>query len=258
MGVGGVIAPFPEFPERLLTVLNGLVPDFTLVGSFARDYRVRNVAGLPEVAQSLDVDIAILVPSLAEYRERLKQLDGPNGLGIRFSVDGFEVDVIPYGPEVAPDGVVEIVEGVTLDVTGMAEAVETADLVQVGETQVKIPALSSMIGLKLVAWSYRRGTTLKDARDLGSLLRATYHGPDGDALWSDDAAGQRWDYDDMLVGPYRAGRQLAASWQPRSVSRLLEALDARGVATQIARLARSQAGLLAEQVGALRVGLESE
>ena len=66
-------------------------------------------------------------------------------------MDGFEVDVIPYGPEVAPDGVVEIVEGVTLDVTGMAEAVETADLVQVGVTQVKIPARPAASKLAVVA-----------------------------------------------------------------------------------------------------------
>ncbi len=256
-----MIAPFPEFPERLLTVLNGLIPEFTLIGSFARDYRVRNVAGLPEVAQSLDVDIAILVPSLTEYRERLRQLDGPNSLGIRFGVHGFEVDVIPYGPEIAPDGVVEIVEGVTLDVTGMAEAAEGADLVQVGETLVRIPTLSAMIGLKLVAWNYRGGASQKDARDLGPLLTATYHGPDGDALWSDEVAAERWDYDDMLVGPYRVGQQLAASWQPESVRRLVEMLDAKGVAalsTQIARLTRSQAMLVAEQVAALRTGLETE
>lgn len=96
---------FSALPAGLLQSLSRVVPEYTLVGAFARDYRVHTVAGLPLGARTLDVDISILVSSLADYRERLKQLDRPHGVGIRFVVDGVQVDVIPYGPEVAPGGI---------------------------------------------------------------------------------------------------------------------------------------------------------
>lgn len=60
---------FPDLPEGLLLTLGQLIPEFTLVGSFARDYWVHTIAGLPRGARTLDVDIAILVPSIDAYRK---------------------------------------------------------------------------------------------------------------------------------------------------------------------------------------------
>lgn len=249
---------FSALPAGLLQSLSQIIPEYTLVGAFARDYRVHNVAGLPLVARTLDVDISILVASLADYRERLKQLDGPHGVGIRFVVDGVQVDVIPYGPEVAPGGIVQTADGITLDVTGMAEAAEGADLVEAGGATVRIPALSSMIGLKIVAWNYRGASTQSDSWDLGPLLSATYHGPDGDALWSDGEAGDKWDYDNMLVGPYRAGKQLSGDWREESLHRLRYILGTKlpTLATQVAHHDRSSVDLVVGQLKALREGLD--
>ena len=105
-------------PERLLRTLSDAIGDFTPVGSFARDYLVHDVAGLPRGAQTLDVDIAILVASMTDYRARLRQLDGPRGSGLTFQVEGVAVDVIPYGTELATTGIIEPIPGVALDVTG--------------------------------------------------------------------------------------------------------------------------------------------
>ncbi len=135
--------PFTDLPEALLCELRRVVPEFTLVGSFARDYWVHSVAGLPRGARTVDVDVTILVSSMAHYRERLTQLVGPTGTGIAFRVQGFSVDVIPYGPEVAPDSIVEPIPGVTLDVTGIAESVQSAQVVPSAEGTIQIPALSS-------------------------------------------------------------------------------------------------------------------
>lgn len=46
---------FPDLPEGLLQTLGELVPEFTLVGSFARDYWVHTIAGLPRGTRTLDV-----------------------------------------------------------------------------------------------------------------------------------------------------------------------------------------------------------
>lgn len=57
---------------------------------------------------------------------------------------------------------------------------------------------------------YRGGTTDKDATDrdacdLGPLLDANYRELFTDEVWLYDGAGQRWHYDDTLMGPSRAG-----------------------------------------------------
>lgn len=89
-------------------------------------------------------------------------------------------------------------------------------------------------------------------------MKATFHGPDGDALWSDSESGDKWDYDNMLVGPYRAGRQLGSGWKAESVNRLREILDTKSptLATQIARHGRSSVDLVVDQFNALRQGLD--
>lgn len=253
--------PLAELPEGLLHTLSAVIPDFTLVGSFARDYRVHTIAGLPRVAQTLDVDIAILVPSMTDYRTQMKPFNGPHGTGIAFLINGIQVDVIPYGPQIAPQGIVETLEGVTLDVTGMNEAAATAEQVPIGTATVKIPTLSSMIGLKLVAWAYRNHTTQKDARDLGPLITATYHGPSGEDLWTNHDAGMKWAYDDMLMGPYIAGRELASTWGQASLDRLNEILQPTGIAelsTQIARSPTTPSSVVAEQLKALRQGISQD
>ncbi len=250
--------PLSLLPETLLQTLSDAVGDFTLVGSFARDHLVHDVAGLPRVAQTLDVDIAILVPSMAEYGGRLRHLDGPRGSGLTFRVEGVAVDVIPFGPELTTTGIIEPIPGVTLDVTGMADAAENAEPVKFGHTTVMIPTLASMIGLKLIAWDYRHGSTEKDCRDLGPLLTATFHGPNADALWADGASCERWDYDDMLVGPYRVGLELGRTWSSNAVSRLQGILDLEGIAelaTQIDRSRGQQVAMTADQLSALRQGL---
>lgn len=244
-------------PLSVIAEVETLAPEVTLVGSFARDYWVHYVAGLPLGAQTLDVDVTILVKSMAEYRKRLGPFDGPSGVGVVFHIQGQLVDIIPYG-DVATDGIIEPVPDVTLDVTGMAEAAEHAITVTAGGQQVRLPTLASMIALKVIAWGYRGDTTDKDARDLGPLLDATHRGPMAEDLWEDDEAGNRFDYDDTLMGPYRAGVEVHDTWLPESVDRLRTYISREQVQTLAARMVRAGGGILelrAEQLVAFVQGL---
>lgn len=244
-------------PFAVLAELQAVAPDITLVGSFARDYWVHDVAGLPRGALTLDIDVTILVTSMSEYRDRLRHLDGPTGVGIVFHVRGQQVDIIPYG-DLAENGIVETIPEFTLDVTGMAEAAEHAVTVMAGEQQARLPTLASMIALKVVAWGYRGDTTDKDARDLGPLLDATHHGPFADLLWEDEEAGLRWEYDDTLMGPYRAGIEVHSTWHPASRARLRTYLRGTARETLAARIARhggSSVEQRREQLAAFDEGL---
>ena len=244
-------------PFSIVAELQAIVPELTLVGSFARDYWVHYVAGLPMGALTLDVDVTILVQSMAEYRERLGQLDGPTGVGVVFRVQGQLVDIIPYG-DVAQNGIIEPIPNVTLDISGMAEAAQHAITVTADGQQVRLPTLASMIALKVVAWGYRGGATDKDAGDLGPLLDATYQGPFADEVWRDDEAGQRWGYDDALMGPYRAGVEVHDTWKPDSMNRLRSYLAGEQQQILGARMARSGGGSFerrVEQLAAFAQGL---
>lgn len=255
------MTPITGVPHSVLDELEDVLGDFTLVGSFARDYWVHDVAGLPRGARTQDVDITILVSSLTEYRSKLASLDGPLGTGLAFRVGGWIVDVIPCGQDVAPDGILDVGDGVTLDVSGMAESAATGVVVPSECGSIRLPTLESMIGLKLVAWAYRQGSTQKDARDLGPLLTATMHGPFEDQLWNDDEAGARWSFDPLLMGPYRAGRDLRAAWRESSIDRALEALSATHRMELAARIARHNGGMpdvWLEQLDALGTGLRRD
>ncbi|MGL5928840.1 MAG: hypothetical protein ACRCY8_07895 [Dermatophilaceae bacterium] len=250
--------PTDLLPVGLLREIQDHAPGIALVGSYARDYWVHGIAGLPVVARTLDVDVTVLVASMDEYRQRLRALDGPTGTGMLFRVSGYDVDVIPYGDVATDEGIIEPVPGVTLDVTGMRESIDTAVEIMRDDVLIRIPRLSSIIGLKIVAWAYRHDSTTKDARDLGPLLTATHHGPTGDELWTDDDACDRWDYDPVLVGPYRSGRELLRLWTTRSCQQVLGLLaeDHRAeLATQIARFDRTSAAVRGEQLAAFAVGL---
>ena len=170
------------------------------------------------------------------------------------------MDIIPYGG-VARNGIVEPIPGVTLDVTGMAEAAEHAVTVGVGGQEVRLPTLASMVALKIIAWAYRGDTTDKDARDLGPLLDATHHGPFSEGVWADEEAGERWDYVETLMGPYRVGREVRATWRSESVRRLRQNLAGSQVRTLAARIVRSGGGSVdrrIEQLVALDRGLDAE
>ncbi|HEX8973534.1 hypothetical protein [Oryzihumus sp.] len=247
-------------PVGVLKELSDVVPEMALVGSFARDYWIHTVAGLPLGAQTMDVDITILVSSMEEYRHRLKRLEGPTGTGLVFRVQGHRVDVIPYGG-ITDDGIVEPTPGVTLDVTGMEEAVETAVRVKVDDLEIRIPTLASMIGLKVVAWAYRRDSTHKDARDLGPLLDATHSGPFKEAVWADEDAGDLWSYDPMLVGPFKAGREVRDSWQQKSIAHLVQLLEPSARAVLAARIVHEQGGqgtVRQEQLEAFAFGVAGQ
>lgn len=244
-------------PFSVVAEVQAFAPELILVGSFARDYWVHYVAGLPLGALTLDIDVTVLVSSMAEYRERLRPLDGPTGIGVVFSIQNQRVDIIPYGA-VAKDGIIEPTPEVTLDVTGMAEAAQHAVTVTAGEQHIRLPTLASMIALKMIAWGYRGHWTDKDARDLGPLIDASYSGPFIVELWQDDEAGQRWEYDDTLMGPYRAGVEVNETWQPESLKRLHSYLSGEQIQTLAARVSRFSGGSFEqrrEQLSAFRLGL---
>lgn len=211
----------PDVPRRTLHDLQEEVGDFVLVGMAAVDLVTRAIAGLPASRLTRDVDVAIAVDTEPALRERTRRLV-PRGTGSRlhFWLDGARVDVVPFG-DVAPGNRL-VLEDTTLDVSGLYDASRTSiNLDLGGNLIVRVASLAGLVALKLIAWTDRGAKTdHKDAHDIGLLLRASVSGRFADALWDDDEALERTDYDPERAGPFRIGRQIAREFEPMLVDRL--------------------------------------
>lgn len=200
---------------------------YLLIGAFARDVHVHLRAGLPLPRATADVDIGIAVPDRATFDKELERLERRGSLRTRRglpTVTGIElpVDVLPFGT-IGDSGIVTIDE-VQYDVRGLADAFVHAEIQDLEHgCRVRVPSLSALIGLKLIAWAIRRKST--DAADVAALLEVTTEEPYSELIWRDAEDAGRYDYELALEGPYVHGRLLAAVFGNLARSRVLEVLD---------------------------------
>ena len=203
---------------------------YLMIGAFARDAHVHLRAGLPLPRATSDVDIGIAVRDTVSFDRELKRLQQRGTLRTRRELpreSGLDlpVDVLPFG-DIGIGGVVTVDE-VQYDVRGIEDAFREAELVDLGsEVHVRIPSLSALIGLKLIAWAMRRKST--DAKDLASLLDVTAEEPYSEFIWSADEGAGRYDFELALEGPYLYGRLLAATFRDPALARVIEVLDPDG------------------------------
>lgn len=203
---------------------------YLLIGAFARDVHVHLRAGRPLPRATADVDIGIAVPTLEVFRTKLEQLAQVGTLRTRRRLplpagDGVPVDVLPFG-RIAPGGIFENDE-VEYDIRGLEDAYRHADILTLeGDTRVRVPTLSSLIGLKLIAWAIRRKS--KDAQDLASLLDVTTDDPYAEEIWDPATGAGDYGFELALEGPHLQGRRLATTFGDLATGRVLEVLDPDG------------------------------
>lgn len=235
-------------------------PDALLIGSYARDLHAHGVARLPRGRSTQDFDFTIEAAVPEDYRTRVRDLRTLTGTGLCFEIEGFQVDLIPYGGE---DVIIEPAPGVTLDVTGMAEAAVNSVRFDLGDDLViRCPDLSSLLVLKLIAWDYRGAVNPKDAADIDLLLRAGSSGGYEDAVWSDEQAGAAMGWIPERVGAYRLGRTALPRFDPVVIDRLQRIVTGAGAAELIRNAdvdrmtpRAPRAEVLAEMLEAFAAGL---
>jgi predicted nucleotidyltransferase len=245
-----------DLPLEALRSLGESVGDFVLIGQVAIDLVTRGQAHLPPDRLTRDVDVAIAVASRQEFHDRVLPLGPKQGTSFRFRVAGSAVDVLPYGDLAVGHEV--IVDEDHLDVAGMADADRTAVTMDLGEgVLVRVASLSSLVALKLIAWTVRgTRTNDKDAHDVTLLLRASGSGDFEDELWNDNEALEAVEFDPYLAGPYRVGRQIAGTFETKVVDRIVDALSGRP-GSRIRSLLASPAGHVPQQLDALLLGLRT-
>lgn len=169
-----------------------------LVGAAARIILVENVFGLPTGRATKDVDFAFAMETWEQFEALRQRLVGQHG----FAADtrlahklyyrpegaalGVPVDLVPFG---ALGGEREEIRwppemAIVMNVTGFADALESAVSVEVGPgVDVAIASLPAIAVLKLFAWLDRNKDTRKDALDLTALL-LLYHEIDSERVFT--------------------------------------------------------------------------
>lgn len=81
-----------------------------------------------------------------------------------------EVDVVPFGGIGEPDQQLEWPDENTMNVMGLAEALNYASIEKVDDLELSVVNIPCFIVLKLFAWSDRRGRTNRDLEDIEFIL----------------------------------------------------------------------------------------
>lgn len=224
-----------EFRRQLAQIVRSIdsvygTERYLLIGAFARDVHVHLRAGLPLPRATADVDIGIAVPNAATFRGELERLDPAGTLRTRRrlprpSGGDLPLDVLPFG-SIAPDGVFEADE-ITYDIRGLEDSYRHADVLDLDDgTRVRLPSLSSLLALKLIAWAVRgKGT---DAKDLATLLDVTASDPYAELIWDPASGAGDYGYEMSLEGPFVRGKKLGATFGELALERVLEVLDPLG------------------------------
>lgn len=167
-----------------------------LVGAYARDLFLRSSSNSRLPRSTNDVDFAVMVASWEEFlalrsslleTKRFASVAGARGGVLHKMVyrDRLEIDFIPFGG-LAPEGNLRCWPDdfhQLMDVSGMPDALASAQAVDVGACRVSAITAESFVLLKLLAWNDCPDRE-KDARDLAYLFREYENLPGKmDALW---------------------------------------------------------------------------
>lgn len=189
-----------------------------LVGASARDLIHRGLGFDSELASTTDIDIAIAVPDRSAYQSVVTNLEPEGDTRIRFRIDKWSVDLIPFGGIEHPIGTsIPHSDGHTVDVFAFQEVFDGADLYRLPEgTEVRVPTAAGYAALKIKAWVDKGalGWT-KHARDL-SYVCIWYQNSTrlNDSLYDyekDADLFERADFDQDLASTYLLGRHIRAA-----------------------------------------------
>jgi predicted nucleotidyltransferase len=151
------------------------LPSLMIVGATCRD-ALHRAAGYDTTLRGTDdIDLALAVPDWGHYEAITSQLDRAeqSTSGIRYLVAGMPVDLMPFGRHVEePDGAVSPApRGESMSVFGFQDVWNSAEIVEVGGVEVRLPTVPGYMLLKLRAWLDRvQHPNFKDGPDIACAM----------------------------------------------------------------------------------------
>jgi len=199
-----------ELLKKLTDCFGKIGLPFYIIGATARDIIMRQLTDTISTRRTRDLDIAIAIPDWNKFEEVSKALiatgfEKHKHQHQRFYLDGFELDVVPYGGVSKEDDNIYWPPdaNIAMSVKGFNEVLKDAITVSVGgEFDIKIVSLHGLFLLKFNAWLDRNLQTGKDAEDMCFILNNFYHA-NVDREFSSEKYYKVFDRDDFdifLVG----------------------------------------------------------
>jgi predicted nucleotidyltransferase len=149
-----------------------------MIGAKARDIISENVKLPISPRKTSDVDFGILVNSwdeLEQLRDSFKsdmniELHNNKKNKVRYKYLGTPFDLVPFGG-VEKDGAVHWPPffDKMMTVVGYQEALNTAKLINIGKSELKVVTPEMLVALKLVSWAENQSRD-KDGKDINFLI----------------------------------------------------------------------------------------
>lgn len=182
-----------------------------VIGATARDILAEAIVGRAPDRATVDVDVAVAVPSWEAYDALVATLERRGQAEHRFTVDGIPVDVVPFGALEDGDHRITWHDGARMNTLGLAEAYRASLLVRLpGGVEVRVPSPAGLAALKVIAWSDRRLETRRDAVDLHTIIGWYQSGTLLEELYNTELRLlEVHGFDPDLAAAHRLGRQMA-------------------------------------------------
>jgi predicted nucleotidyltransferase len=207
----------PYFNEVFIIVdevLSAMEIPFYLIGVSAMALELLK-DGIKPARGTKDIDFAIMISSIQEFEEVVKQLEqkGFNKVKAPWTLyhPTFKVaiDLMPFG-EIEEYDTVNFNERYTdLHVLGFKEVLEDTTSVEIEEKIAQIPPLYGMIILKLVAWSDRPEERDNDLKDILLIIKKYYNLNWEEIVTSHYDTFPEGELDEQLIAARVLGRKAA-------------------------------------------------
>ncbi|MHB1228389.1 MAG: nucleotidyl transferase AbiEii/AbiGii toxin family protein [Desulfurivibrionaceae bacterium] len=219
------------------TVAASLGIPFFVIGATARDIVLEYGFEIQPSRATLDLDLGVRVADWEEFEALTKGLVDSGGFATspaaqRFfhKMSSFPVDIVPFGKIATIGGAISWPpeHAVEMNIIGFEEAYVHAWIVRLSnDLEIRFASPAGWALLKIISWNERdRSARVKDARDLGLILRNYAQAGNVDRLYDEERAlFQAEEYEFEYAGARLLGRDLTKIAKTKTLQLVQEILE---------------------------------
>lgn len=207
--------------------------------------------GIKPVRGTKDIDFAIMVASMEEYRKISTDLIRKGFKKVRapwtFYSEKYQavIDILPFGKIEKHDAEQLNTRHTDLHMLGFKEVLQQTVTVRIEEKIANIPSLPGMVILKLIAWNDRPEDRADDLTDILNIIEHYFNIEYDEILQNHfDIFPEEEDFDELIVGAQVLGRKARQYLEQSETlsNRILEILNANLQQASESKIARVWAG----------------
>ena len=225
-----------EIIESIKEAADTLAIPFFIVGATARDIILEYVYNKKVFRATNDIDFGVSVNDWKMFDSLMSILT----LGSKFIKDKniehrllfketYPVDIVPFGKIASKKGTIRWrKENKEFTILGFDEAFENSDLVKVKSNPniiVNFAAPHSLALLKIISWNECYPERSRDATDLVLLLESYLEAENTERLYEEESDLVNDDFDFTITGVRLLGRDIAFSFNYKTLNHVISILE---------------------------------